>query len=80
VADERRSVTTRTGLQDTDAGGAWWAQGGALWRIGRTFNLGIDLRYSAAHLEFERQGFTQHVVLDGLCAGILTGWSWGGKQ
>jgi len=37
----------------------WFINGGIFWKLGKTFNLGIDLRYSDAKLKFTEEDFLE---------------------
>ncbi len=61
------------GLSDSDIG--LWANAGLLFRIGKRFNLGIDVRYSDAEVTIA--GFD--IDAGGTHYGALIGFRWGGS-
>lgn len=48
----------------------YWIDGGVLWRIGRHFNVGLELRLSRANVDF----FGQDAKVGGNHAALLLGW------
>lgn len=59
----------------SDSAVGLWAAGGVNFRIGRFFNLGVDVRTSTAEVEF----FDTEVDAGGLSYGVLLGFRWGGS-
>ena len=54
----------------------WWIQGGVNFRIGKFFNLGVDLRNVSAEVEFED---IVDIEVGGMSYGVLVGFRWGGS-
>jgi hypothetical protein len=54
----------------------FWVDGGISWRLGKRFNLGVDLRWSKAGIEPVVAGQTFHVEAGGLHLGALLGFGW----
>ena len=52
----------------------YWIQGGVNFRIGRFFNLGLDLRSTHAEIELDD---VLDVEVGGLSYGVLVGFRWG---
>jgi hypothetical protein len=65
---------TVEGISRSDSAVGFWLAGGVNFRIGKVFNLGVDLRSSSADVEVE--GF--EVDAGGLAYGVLLGFRWGG--
>jgi hypothetical protein len=69
------------GFSSVDANGGgfgFWAGGGVFWRLGTRFNIGLDLRYSAAEVDLDfGSGVVAHdVSAGGLQLGLLLGFGW----
>jgi opacity protein-like surface antigen len=62
---------------DDDGVGAWLG-GGIFWRLGKRFNIGADVRWSTADVEFEAGPGEAREKTDagGLHAGLLLGFGW----
>ena len=78
IIGARQEVPSGIGLltlEDTDAALGVWFNGGAFWRLGKKFNLGVDLRLSTAEVTL----FGQDVQAGGAILGLLLGWGWGGS-
>ena len=68
-------VTIDTGLFDVsgdESGLGVWIGGGAFWRLGRSFNIGVDARITRA--EVDVGGLDTEV--GGNHIGLLLGWGW----
>jgi outer membrane protein W len=65
-------------LDDSDSGLGYWLDAGFIYRLGQSFNLGLDLRYSDSTAELTPVGFTESVKLDsgGTHYGIMVGYHW----
>ena len=62
--------------ESVDAMGAgFWIGGGVFWRVGQSFNIGLNARYSTAEVEFDELG-EEDVDVGGLHGGLLLGWGW----
>lgn len=72
---------------DSDMAVGWWVGGGLFWRLGERFNLGLNLRYSSAEIEFDRTGDPlvddalfedddNKLDVGGVHAGLILGWGW----
>jgi len=61
-------------MDDTDSTVGLWFNGGAFWRLGKRFNIGVDLRLSAGEVTL----FGEDVKAGGGTLGLLLGWGWGG--
>ncbi len=59
-------------VSEEDAAPGVWLGGGVFWRLGKHFNLGFDVRYSAADLVL----FDRDVEAGGLQTGIVFGYGW----
>jgi hypothetical protein len=61
-----------------DAAIGFWAGGGAFWRLGRRFNIGLDARYSTADVDLDFGGgvVSNNVAAGGLQYGLLLGFGW----
>ena len=75
------AVTLEDEFTSVDASGTgfgFWAGGGIFWRLGSHFNIGLDLRYSAADVDLDGDfGFVaQDVSAGGLQYGLLLGFGW----
>jgi hypothetical protein len=57
---------------DDDRAGGLWVDGGVFWRLGRRFNIGFDVRYSAAEITLA----DTDINAGGAHAGLLLGWGW----
>lgn len=57
---------------EDDTGVGFWLGGGVFWRIGDSFNIGLNLRYSAAEVEIE----DEDIDVGGLSTGLLLGFGW----
>ncbi len=55
-----------------DSSLGFWLNGGVYWALGETFNIGIDLRYSAADVTL----MGEDVKAGGGHAGLILGWHW----
>jgi hypothetical protein len=69
------------GFGNVDAGDAslgFWADAGVFFRLGKAFNIGIDLRYSDASVDLDfGSGFVaQDVNAGGFSYGLLVGFGW----
>lgn len=68
-------------FDDSDTGTGFYAQGGAYWRIGSRFNIGLDLRgLFGTDVELEDLFNATSISIEGdsdyFQAGILLGWGW----
>jgi hypothetical protein len=60
-----------------DTGFGAWVNGGVAWRIGKHFDIGIDVRYSIAKVEFDfGDPEEEELELSGVSYGALLGWGW----
>jgi hypothetical protein len=61
-----------------DAGFGFWADAGVFFRLGKAFNIGVDLRYSDASVDLDfGSGFVaQDVNAGGFSYGLLIGFGW----
>jgi hypothetical protein len=59
-------------VSDDDSAGGLWADGGVFWRLGQRFNIGFDVRLSAAEVEL----FQVDTEAGGSHLGLLLGWGW----
>jgi hypothetical protein len=59
-------------VDDADTAGGFWVDGGVFWRLGKRFNIGFDVRYSAAEITL----FERDINAGGTHAGLLLGWGW----
>ncbi len=50
--------------------------GGAFWRLGKRFNIGVDVRLSTGEVRI----FGEDVQAGGVTTGLLLGWGWGGGE
>ena len=57
---------------DDDQGVGYWLGGGVFWRVGQSFNIGLNARYSTADVEL----FDEDVDVGGVHVGVLLGWGW----
>jgi hypothetical protein len=62
-------------IDDTDSTLGLWLNGGCFWRLGKRFNIGVDLRLSAGEVEL----FGRDVQAGGTSLALLLGWGWGGQ-
>lgn len=72
-----QEIPTGIGLltvDDSDATLGMWFNGGAFWRLGKKFNIGVDFRLSGGEVTL----FGQDVQAGGATLGLLLGWGWGG--
>ena len=69
---------TRTGpagtISDSDSGAGLWLDGGVFWTLSEAFNLGFDVRISAANVRL--LGADRNA--GGFHLGLLAGYHWGG--
>jgi len=65
-------------LDDDDSRLGFWLNGGFVYRLGRNFNVGLDIRYSDSSADLTPVGFSESVKLDsgGTHYGILMGYHW----
>ena len=65
-------------LDDSGSGLGLWLDAGFIYRLGPSFNLGLDVRYSNSSADLTPVGFTESVKLDsgGTHYGILLGYHW----
>ena len=63
---------------DQDVALGPWAGGGIFWRLGTRFNIGIDLRWSAAdvELDFDDGGALRDLDAGGMHYGLTLGFGW----
>ena len=61
-------------IDDSDSTLGVWFNGGAFWRLGKKFNIGVDLRLSAGEVSL----FGRDVQAGGAMLGLILGWGWGG--
>ena len=69
---------------DSDSGIGYWLNGGVLWRLGKGFQLGFDVRYSDADAEFEldeempgkQEDMKEKFDTGGVHYGLLVGYRW----
>jgi hypothetical protein len=61
-------------VDDDDATPGLWINGGSFWRLGKKFNIGVDLRFSAGEVKL----FGRDVEAGGAMLGLILGWGWGG--
>jgi hypothetical protein len=61
-------------VSDSDEAPGAWIDGGIFWRLGKMFNIGLEVRYSRAELEL----FGEDVQTGGFNLGLILGWGWGG--
>jgi len=63
---------------DGDASLGFWADAGVFFRLGKAFNIGVDLRYSDASvdLEFAPGVVAQDLNAGGFSYGLLIGFGW----
>jgi hypothetical protein len=61
-------------IDDSDSTLGVWLNGGAFWRLGKKFNIGIDVRMSAGEVTV----FGRDIQAGGASVGLLLGWGWGG--
>jgi hypothetical protein len=56
----------------------YWIDGGIFWRLGTRFNIGLDVRWSAADVDLDYGGTipTDTVAAGGLSYGLLLGFGW----
>jgi len=59
-------------VDDDDSAAGFWVDGGVFWRLGKRFNIGLDVRYSKAEIKL----FNVDVNAGGTHAGLLLGWGW----
>jgi len=59
-------------IEDDDSGVGLWISGGAFWRIGARFNVGVEARISRAEVKF----FGRDTEVGGEHFGVLLGWGW----
>ena len=64
--------TSFTTVSDDDSSLGIWLNGGVYWTLGRSFNLGLDLRYSRAEVNI----FGVDVEAGGTHAGLILGYHW----
>jgi opacity protein-like surface antigen len=70
-AEVEASVSgAKVSVDDTGAG--FWINGGVYWTLGKSFNIGIDLRYSKAEVTF----FNVDIEAGGVHTGLLLGIHW----
>jgi len=69
----REIVAGSVSIDDSDSGGGVWVNGGAFWRLGKKFNIGVDARFSSAEVTLEGQ----EIQAGGFHLGLLLGWGWG---
>ncbi|MGH9868656.1 MAG: outer membrane beta-barrel protein [Candidatus Polarisedimenticolia bacterium] len=60
-------------FQDDDIGFGGWVGGGVYWKLGDKFNLGFNVRYSTAKVDFDDLG-TNNLDIGGTSAGLILGW------
>ena len=67
-----------TTLDDGDAGFGFWGGAGIFFRLGSHFNIGADLRYSSADVDFDfgNGAVVQNVNAGGFSYGLLLGFGW----
>jgi len=65
-------------LDDDDSALGFWVDAGLIYRLGRKFNLGLDIRYSDSSADLTPVGFTESIKLDsgGTHYGIMLGYHW----
>jgi len=65
-------------LDDDDSAIGFWVDAGFIYRLGRKFNLGLDVRYSDSSADLTPVGFTESVKLDsgGIHYGVTLGYHW----
>ena len=65
-------------LSLSDAAVGLWADVGVMFQLGERFNLGIDVRYSSADVDFGVPGFGSiEVDAGGTHYGVVAGFRWG---
>ena len=65
-------ATDFVSVTDDDNAMGIWLNGGVYWTLGRSFNIGLDLRYSTADVTL----FGVDADAGGTHAGLLLGWHW----
>ena len=65
-------------LDDDDSGFGLWLDAGFLYRLGRNFNVGLDIRYSNSSGDLTPVGFDESLKLDsgGMHYGVVLGYHW----
>jgi hypothetical protein len=65
-------------VDDSDSSVGFWANAGIYWRLGKHFNLGVNVRYrdSEATLEGQVPGTEIDIDTSGVHYGALLGWGW----
>ncbi len=64
-------------FDDDDTKPGVWVNGGVVWRIGKGFEIGLDVRYSFSVVEFDfGDPEEEELELSGVSAGLLLGWGW----
>jgi len=63
---------------DSDSGLGFWLDAGLVYRLGRRFNVGLDVRYSNASAKLSPVGDLEGLTVDagGMHYGILLGYHW----
>jgi len=60
-------------VDDDGFGFGYWIGGGVYWKLGQKFNLGLNLRYSTAKVDFDKFDVT-NIDVGGTHAGVILGW------
>jgi hypothetical protein len=65
-------------IDGDDSSVSFWANAGIYWRLGKHFNLGVNVRYRDAEATVQEEIFGSDVDLDtsGVHYGALFGWGW----
>jgi opacity protein-like surface antigen len=65
-------------IDDSDSSVSFWANAGIYWRLGKSFNLGVNVRYRDAEATFREEFTGSEVEVDtsGVHYGVLLGWGW----
>mgnify|MGYP001821644057 CR=1 FL=1 len=65
-------------LDDDDSALGFWIDAGLIYRLGRKFNVGLDIRYSDSSADLTPVGFAESIKLDsgGTHYGIMLGYHW----
>ena len=60
-------------VDDSGFGVGWWVGGGVYWKLGQSFNLGVNVRHSSAEVDFDDFGVS-NVDVGGTHFGLILGW------
>jgi hypothetical protein len=71
---ERPVPGTLLTVDDSDSTLGLWLNGGAFWRLGKRFNIGVDVRLATGKVTL----FGNDVEAGGGTLGLILGWGWGG--